>query len=499
MKEERRMKKRLPGFVGRESELALLGHWLREIRRTGAGKAIAVRGRRAVGKSTLIEEMLVGERVAHAFYAAVKDQPSTEALAGFLNELTRSTLPVAQELQAGVRPDSWEAALRLIATSCQSACQEAQREGEIIGPMCLVIDELPWLSEQEPSIEGLLQNAWDRHLERLPLLLVLIGSDLHMMESLDRYDRPLYGRVTPLRIEPLHPAEVREMTRTDPAGALDAYCMLGGLPQLAVTWRAADTPRTYLERELSAPTSPIVVTGERVMHAELPPQATPAAVVAAIGTGESEFTKILARSGVGRTSLTAALHMLAGKRIVERQTPFAGGRTAKLSRYTIADPYLRFYLRFIAPNLPLIERRRGDLATARIMDSWSTFRGHAIEPIVRASVERMLPDERFGQARYVNSYWTRTNDPEVDLVGHDDPHHPTTAAFVGSVKWRSSAPFAREDSATLAAVRPRVPLTTETTLLVGVSRSGFSPRAALDVRLGPEDLLDAWLGPAPSR
>ena len=44
----------------------------------------------------------------------------------------------------------------------------------------------------------------------------------------------------------------------------------------------------------------------------------------------------------------------------------------------------------------------------------------------------------------------------------------------------------------LATSRARVPLTTEETLLGGVSRSGFSPRTALDLALGPEELLRAW-------
>ncbi len=481
------MNERLPGFVGREEELGWLRERLGRIAESGRGEAVAVRGRRAVGKSTLVEEFLVRENPPHAFFAASKDQPSGEALAGFLGELERSTLPIAAELAAGVRPDSWESALRLIATSCAAA-----NRSETTKPACLVIDELPWLSEQEPSIEGLLQTAWDRHLGRLPILLVLIGSDLHMMEALERYDRPLHGRVTPCVIDPLNPAEMRTMVDTDQKTALDAYCMLGGFPQLAATWRAKDTVRRYLARELSEPTSPLVVTGERVMAAELPAHSAAGAVIAAVGAGETEFTKILGRSGVGRTSLSSALKTLAQKRIVSRQRPFAHIDEAKLSRYVIADPYLRFWLRFIGPNLPLIERRRGDLATQRIVDGWSTFRGHAIEPIVRACIERMLPDERFGDANFVSAYWTRTNDPEVDLVGGDDDRRPTRAAFVGSIKWRDAAPFSREDSTRLAAVSTQVPLTSEATLLVGVSRSGFSPSAKLDVELGPEELVEAW-------
>jgi uncharacterized protein len=481
------MKGRLPGFVGRETELAWLRDRLDHVARSGAGQILAVRGRRGVGKSTLVEEFLLRRDPSHAFFSASKDQPSREAFTGLLTELEHSTLPIAAELAAGVKPNSWEAALRLLATTAADSSQSSPS-----APLCLVIDELPWLAEQEPSIEGLLQTIWDRRLKRLPILLILIGSDLHMMEALEHYDRPLHGRVRPMVIEPLDPAEVAEMTGTDPATALDAYCVVGGFPQLASTWRASDTVNSYLERVLADPTAPLIVTGERVIGAELPPHSSARAVLAAVGAGETEFTKVLARSGIGRTSLSLALKTLTEKRIVNRQSPFGGANDTKLGRYTVTDPYLRFWLRFLAPSLPVIERRRGDLVCERIMASWSAFRGHAIEPIVRASIEQMLPDARFADARFVGSYWTRTNHPEVDLVGSDRDHRPTKAEFVGSIKWRDRAPFSREDSGVLAATRTQVPLTSASTLLVGVSRTGFAPRAQLDVKLGLAELLAAW-------
>jgi AAA+ ATPase superfamily predicted ATPase len=480
------MRGRLPGFVGRETELAWLGDRLDGVARSGAGQMLAVRGRRGVGKSTLVEEFLLRRDPPHAFFSASKDQPSREAFTGFLTELEHSTLPLSAELAAGVKPDSWEAALRLLATTADSSRSSPST------PLCLVIDELPWLAEQEPSIEGLLQTIWDRRLKRLPILVILIGSDLHMMEALEHYDRPLHGRVRPMVIEPLDPAEVAEMTGVEPATALDAYCVVGGFPQLASTWRASDTVSGYLQRELADPTAPLIVTGERVIGAELPPHSSARAVLAAVGAGETEFTKVLARSGIGRTSLSLALKTLTEKGIITRQSPFGGANDTKLGRYTVADPYLRFWLRFLAPNLPVIERRRGDLVCERIMAGWSTFRGHAIEPIVRASIEQMLPNARFAGARFVGSYWTRTNHPEVDLVGADRDREPTKAEFIGSIKWRDRAPFSREDSGTLAATRTRVPLTSASTRLVGVSRTEFAPRAQLDVALGPAELLAAW-------
>jgi hypothetical protein len=131
------------------------------------------------------------------------------------------------------------------------------------------------------------------------------------------------------------------------------------------------------------------------------------------------------------------------------------------------------------------------LLLARVQRDWQTFAGKAIEPIVRRCIERLLPDERFGDARYVGAYWTRNNDPEVDLVGAAD-RSPSAVSFIGGVKWRENRPFDCADIEQLIAQRRQVP---DDALLVGVSRSGFATTAGLDVALSPEDLIRAWLEP----
>ena len=89
------------------------------------------------------------------------------------------------------------------------------------------------------------------------------------------------------------------------------------------------------------------------------------------------------------------------------------------------------------PRVDLIERGRGALLVDEFRAGWPSFRGRAVEPLVRDSLEWLLPDgERFGAARYVGGYWN----------------------------------------------------------LVGVSSRGFDPNVPLDVRLEPADLVDAWRG-----
>ena len=110
---------------------------------------------------------------------------------------------------------------------------------------------------------------------------------------------------------------------------------------------------------------------------------------------------------------------------------------------------------------------------------------------MREAVERLLPDARFGDARYVGGYWTRTNDVEVDLVGARERATPKRLAFIGSIKWRERAPFDRQDLAALVDRRSKVPGADERTLLLAVSRSGAAV-GGLDITLGPGELLGAW-------
>ncbi|MEV8441867.1 hypothetical protein AB0425_31175 [Actinosynnema sp. NPDC051121] len=68
------------------------------------------------------------------------------------------------------------------------------------------------------------------------MLLVLLSSDLHMMERLTAYDRPFYGRADNLVLGPLNPAETGHAIGLAAADAIDAHLVTGGLPGIIRTW-----------------------------------------------------------------------------------------------------------------------------------------------------------------------------------------------------------------------------------------------------------------------
>lgn len=465
-------------FVGRQRELGLLARMYGDIGARRRGAFVSVRGRRRVGKSRLIERFAQASG-PYAYYVATRQAPALE-LARFGDALATSELPVA-ELARGTSFASWETALTAAASG---ATWER--------PAIVVVDEFPYLVERDPAIEAIVQKVWDRTLQGQPVMLILIGSDVATMEALSEYGRPLYDRPRELVVQPLTPADVARLLRLSPVDAFDAYVTIGGFPEQALAWGRGRTLWDFLGEALNDPTSPLIVAAERSLRAEFPTQAQARTVLSVIGAGERAFSAMQSRTGLPRASLDQALRLLAERRVVERLLPYSGRPGGKLARWSVVDPYLRFWLRFVEPSIELVERGRGVLALELVRRDWAAYRGRAIEPIVRASIERLLPDERFGEARYTGAYWTRDNRIEVDLVGGRAPVTPPGIDFVGSIKWRDETPFDRADAAALADARASVPGTDAQTRLVGVSRDGFRGATGLDVKLSARDLLAAW-------
>lgn len=466
-------------FVGRQRDLALLEGILGRVKETGRGALIAMRGRRRVGKSRLAEEFAQGSGCPYLYFTAVQ-QPGGAELNRFVEELASSTAPRAASA-AGLSPQTWEAALELAA------------EGATVErPLILIVDELPYLVAKEPSIEAVLQKVWDRTLQALPVMVLLIGSDEAMMRALTEQGRPLYDRLREVVVRPLSPAAVGELLGLAPADAIDAQLVIGGFPVLALEWGAGRTLDDYLREALADPTSFLIVSAERTLSAEFPAPA-PRAVLAAIGAGARAHSAILGSTGLSATAVNDTLTILQARGVVRRLTPYSTKSARKTVLWEIADPYLRFWLRFIDGNIDLVERGRGSLLIEAFERGWATYRGRAVEQLVREAIELLLPEKgRFGPVRHVGGYWNRTGTVEIDLVGGDAVPVARRIGFVGSIKWRVNRPFSRADALELASHREEVPGADAGTPLVGVSSRGFDDDVPLDVRLAPEDLIAAY-------
>ncbi|MGW0180802.1 DUF234 domain-containing protein [Nocardia sp. NPDC003345] len=165
-------------------------------------------------------------------------------------------------------------------------------------------------------------------------------------------------------------------------------------------------------------------------------------------------------------------------------------RPSRDTRYRIEDPYLRFWLYFLGPGMPAIERGRGDRVLESIRASWTSWRRRAVEPVIREALwraaDRYLPEG----TGTIGGYWTRTNNPEVDIVAADRGPIAKRITCVGSVKWLEKEPFDHRDLAALIGHRSQVPGADADTPMLAVARAGGTVEG---VRvLAPEELLHAW-------
>lgn len=118
------------------------------------------------------------------------------------------------------------------------------------------------------------ESLRDRLLSRRPVLLLLLGSDLHMMERLTAYDRPFFGRADNLLFGPLNPAEVGDALGLRAADAIDACLLSGGLPGILRAWPEGLPALGFAEGEWEAASARVPISAEAGSRAGAIPSGT---------------------------------------------------------------------------------------------------------------------------------------------------------------------------------------------------------------------------------
>ncbi|GAA4609946.1 ATP-binding protein [Actinoplanes octamycinicus] len=476
-------------FIGRRTELSLLTKRIDHITRAGTGLAVAIRGRRQVGKSRLVQELCDRSGLPYLYFTAVKGASATESTTQFLAALTESDLPNDHGLLPGTPPaGGWGDMLRLLAGTLPDR------------PSIVVLDEVPWLTEQDDTFDGQLQVVWDRLLSRRPVLLLLLGSDLHMMQRLTAYDRPFYGRADNLVLGPLHLAETAAATGLAGSDAIDAHLITGGLPGILMRWPSGTPADDYLRDECADPASPLFAVPEQSLASEFPNPDVARRVLEAVGGDARTFANIAGAAGsrdgaVSSGTLSPLLRQLTDdKQILTADQPLSTS-SGKPALYRVADSNLRLYLAILRDVHNLTRRGRPEAGNTLLRNRWTSWRGKAVEPLVRASLEQAAASGAlpWPEAHAVGGWWNRQFNPEIDLVGADRGPVASQIHFCGSLKWLGT-PFDARDLYELQEGARRVPgYDPAHTGLIVVTRSGATlPTGVVQTIWGPDDVVAAW-------
>ena len=360
-----------PQFVNREREL----RELRSLAERPGPQLALLYGRRRLGKTYLLDYTWRGE---DPFYFLAADTTAERNRHDLLREFENWS---GRGIEAEDYPN-WRTVFRLLASLADD------------GPVVAILDEFQYLMGRDEGIVSQLTAIWDREVGERDLTLVLCGSEVATMASLQAGDSPLYGRINwrhKLRSFDYLDA-ARMFPGRDERGLAYLYGIFGGVPRYLAAVDEDETPAEAVARTFLSPRGEIYLQMENLIEQErgIRDSTTYRAVLEAVSRGNTETNEIAQSAGLQDNPVKArrALETLVDLELITRERNFeAGSRASWYNR--IADPALSFWYRFVHPNRSRLQtgdpRRVWIDSVAPQLD---TYMGKIFEKICRQALRR---------------------------------------------------------------------------------------------------------------
>jgi AAA+ ATPase superfamily predicted ATPase len=404
-------------FVDRQEELAFFNRILTR-KRPGPAQLILLYGRRRVGKTALLLHWAAQSKLPYTYWSAEKEPASLQRRKLYARW---QNIPIRQAPIFDSWLELWEAVANL---------SGLQRR-------ILILDELPYVSEADPAALSALQHAWDHYFQHSSLVIVLCGSQVKVMESLQFHQSPLFGRLTgQWHLQPFSFAALGQFL---PNWSLEervaAYAIVGGIPAY-LNWLDPDMNLVEnIQQVILSEGGMFLAEPTFLLYDEVREPRAYLAVLKAIGSGYHTMRAISNETLIASSHLSAHLSRLQELKMVERRLPAtippAKRRRSRQGRYHLQDPFFRFYFRFIAPfhqYLPLdmdrvLNKVRQEL---RAFVGQTTFEILAQEWVVRQGKNKLLAFE----PDIVGAHWSRR--VQIDVVA---VQWQTRQILLGECKW----------------------------------------------------------------
>lgn len=394
-----------------------------------------VYGRRRVGKTYLLQHFFgvdpldpeSGKR--HCYSLA--EQTTAIAQRAALAAQVLEALPDSGVSEAELAV-SWNAILRHVSSHCLSPSgqnkggRNKEEQGE--QPFGLILDEFPYLVAQSPELPSVLQAWWDREGIGARLLVVLCGSQLSAMEALGAESAPLFGRFNGgrLLLTPLSYEDVAAFYSSSQVYGLREklimYGALGGTPRyhaLVDTLRPMEEeivdllmrPRSPLETEVR-----FLLTSEQIRD-----PAPYNAVLGAVAAGHTQFAAIQQQTHTETAALSYSLRILISLGWLRREYPFEEDRE-KRALYRIADPFVTFWYRFVAPLSSALQfSDPAQVYAERVAPFLADYMGlYVFEEICHQWLRRHAGESLGLTILDAGRWWSRDGRVELDIVARLD-------------------------------------------------------------------------------
>ena len=369
-------------FVGRESDLADLDAlWRKRV-----ASLVTCRGRRRIGKSTLIEEFARRSGARFVKLEGKAPEPGMTnkiQLASFLEQLRRQTKTPVRSLA------NWSEAF-------------AALDDELDARKTVVLlDEISWMGKYDIGFSGELKIAWDNLFKKHDRTIVfLCGSVSTWIAKNILNNTGFVGRasgnfvVRELSLEACVKFWGRKAARTSTRDIVDVLSVTGGVPRYLEEVDPSLSADENIRRMCFLPQALLrddftkifnVVFGENAVTKRM--------ILEHLSERPLSVSELAESLGVERSgTLSDHLEDLEVAGFVAEDAGLVPGtdRSSRLMRYRVCDNYTRFFLRYIQPNARTIDNGTFRFNALETLKGWESTLGLQFENLVIANLPRLL-------------------------------------------------------------------------------------------------------------
>ena len=392
----------MKNFINREKELKCLEERLN----SNKFELIIIYGRRRIGKTSLVLKAI--ENKKHIYYLATE----SDNLRKF-KEIGSKTIEILKDLK-----DDWEAIFKVLS-----------KENKLI----IVIDEFPYLIKENKSIVSIFQRIVDLYLQNSNIKLVLLGSSISMMsDEVLAYKSPLYGRKTSvLKIKKLKFRDFCKFFKNKNIHELiEIFGFCDGVPYYIKKIDGNKNFWVWLQDEINKIDSFIKYEVDFILKTEFENLRIYKRILEAISWGKTTRKEIKDFAQLQNIDISQYLVNLIETEFIVRKKPLFGKE--RDGRYYLSDNFLKFWFRYIYPNLSLIEE--GIFDVREIQKYYSTYLGEIFEDVCLEYVFDIIKPKSIGkQWGRIPKKLQKENKTvyEIDIVSYDD-----SKLIFGECKWK---------------------------------------------------------------
>ena len=399
-------------FIGRERELALL----QKVAGRQKASLVVCKGRRRIGKSTLIQQFarrlpLFWEFQGLAPRQGLKNQ---DQLDKFSQQMARQLVLPALQFK------DWGEAFFLLAK------QVPQKKTLIF------FDEISWLAAQDQDFAGQLKITWDLHFKKHKnLLLVLCGSVSSWIEANILNSSDFMGRVSlTLTVEELPLHQCNQFWQKKPhVSAMEKLKLLavtGGVPRYLEEIDVKASAEENIADLCFDPSGILFSEFDKIFNDIFSKKAKIYRhIVSSLVEGNKSFSQVCQIIGIQANGVISQyLDDLETSGFIARNFVYSlkSGNKGKLSRYRLRDNYLRFYLKYIEPRIEQLKKGVQLSDAIESFLSYESIMGLQFENLVHNNLPYLLEALRIPPATiisaspYFQNKTLRTEALQIDLL-----------------------------------------------------------------------------------